>query len=107
MVQVEDTRGLSVLASSFSQFTTQIAWNTTGFKTDLNYVNSANLNVLGTHSNFTAQQNGPDGVYDTLTEAAYGTTHVPSYPTNYELLGSTTLAKWAYQTAYKLTMEPT
>jgi hypothetical protein len=91
VVQVEDTRGLSVLASAFSEFTTSIAWNTTGFKLTPDYVDSANLNVLGTHSNFNAQQNGPDGIYDTLTEAASGSTYVPSYPTNYNLLGSTTL----------------
>ena len=92
VVQVEDTRGLSVLASSFSQFKTSIAWNTTGFKTDLDYVDSTNLNVLGTHSNFAAQQNSPDGVYDTLTEASNGTTQVPSYPSNYNTYGLTTLA---------------
>ena len=85
VVQVEDTRGLSVLASAFSEFTTSIAWNTTGFKLTPDYVDSANLDVLGTHSNFTAQQNGPDGIYDTLTEAINGTTTVPSYPTNYNL----------------------
>jgi hypothetical protein len=92
VVQVEDTRGLSVLASSFSKFTSTIAWNSSAFKTDLDYVDSANLNVLGTHSNFSAQQNGPDGVFDTLTEAASGTTIVPSYPTNYNTYGSTTLS---------------
>ena len=104
VVQVEDTRGLSVLASSFSQFKTSIAWNTTGFKTDLDYVDSANLNVLGTHSNFASQQNGPDGIYDTLTEAANGTTHAPSYPSNYNTYGSTTLAG-APQAVCRLTME--
>jgi hypothetical protein len=92
VVQVEDTRGLSVLASSFSQFKTSIAWNTTGFKTDLDYVDSANLNILGTHSNFAAQQNSPDGIYDTLIEEANGTTQAPSYPSNYNTYGSTTLA---------------
>ena len=92
VVQVEDTRGLSVLASSFSEFTSAIAWNSTAFRTDLDYVDRANLDVLGTHSNFTAQQNGPDSGYDTLTEAASGTTLVPSYPTYYATSGSTTLA---------------
>ena len=92
MVQVEDTRGISVLASSFSQYTTSIAWNTTGFTTNPDYVDTANLNVLGTHSSFTAQQNGPDSVYDTLTEEANGTTQAPSNPSNYNTYGSTTLA---------------
>jgi hypothetical protein len=92
VVQVEDTRGLSVLASSYSEFTSTIAWNTTGYKSDLHYVDIANLNVSGTHSNFTSQQHGPDGVYDSLTEAVLGTTQVPSYPSNYNLLGLTTLS---------------
>ncbi len=92
VVQVEDTRGLSVLAASYSEFTSTIAWNTTAFKGDLDYVNNANLNVTGAHGNFTAQQFGPDGIYDTLTETASGTTLVSSYPTNYNTLGSTTLA---------------
>ena len=72
VVQVEDTRGISVLASSFSKFTSTIAWNTTAFKTDLDYVDNANLNILGTHSDFASQQNGPDSLYDTLTEQASG-----------------------------------
>ena len=91
VVQVDDTRGLSVLAASYGKFTSSIAWNQTGFKTNLNYVNSASLNVTGTHGNFTAQQFGPDGIYDTLTEAASGTTYVPSSPTNWSAQGSTTL----------------
>jgi hypothetical protein len=92
VVQVEDTRGISVLAASFNEFTSSIAWNKTAYKTDLDYVDNANLNVTGTHGNFAAQQYGPDGVYDTLTEAASGTTFVPVYPTNYNTYGSTTLA---------------
>jgi hypothetical protein len=92
VVQVDDTRGLSVLAASYSMFTSGIAWNQTGFKTNLNYVNNANLNVTGTHGNFTAQQFGPDGIYDNMTEAASGTTPIPSYPTNYTPYGLTTLA---------------
>jgi hypothetical protein len=91
VVQVEDTRGISVLASSFSQFTSAIAWNTTAFKPDLDYVDNANLNISGTHSNFNAQQLGPDGVFDTLTEVANGTTLVSSYPTNWSAKDSTTL----------------
>jgi hypothetical protein len=92
VVQIEDTRGLSVLAASFSEFTTTIGWNTTAFKTDLDYVDNANLNLLGFHSNFTAQQYGPDSNFDTITEVASGTTYVSNYPTNYNTYGSTTLA---------------
>ena len=58
----------------------------------MDYVDNANLNVLGTHSNFNSQQAGPDGVFDTLTEVANGTTLAPSYPINYITYGSTTLA---------------
>ncbi len=97
VVQVEDTRGLSVLAASYNEFTSAIAWNKTGFKTGLNYVNNANLNVTGTHGNFTAQQFGPDGIYDTLTEAASGTTLVPSYPTNYNILRINHIGQWNYE----------
>jgi len=82
----------SVLAASFSQFTSAIAWNTSSFNPGFDYVDNANLNVSGTHSNFNAQQAGPDGVFDTLSETASGTTLVPSYPTNYNLLSSTTWA---------------
>ncbi len=92
VVQVEDAAGLSVLAASYSQFTSSMAWNKTGYKPDLTYVNNANLNVTGTHGNFTAQKYGPDGKYDNLTEGALGTTYVPIYPTNYNTYGSTTLA---------------
>ncbi len=100
VVQVEDTRGLSVLASSFSEFTTAIAWNTTSFNRGLDYVDDASLNVLGNHSNFTAQQYGPDGVFDTITEVTNGTTLVPSYPINYSLFGSTTLASGSTNSLY-------
>jgi hypothetical protein len=92
VIQVEDTRGLMVLASSFSQFNSKLTWNSSSSQRILDYVDNTNLDVTGTHSNFTAQQSGPDGVYDTLTEAAFGLTQVPSYPTNYNTLNSTTWA---------------
>ena len=90
VVQVEDTRGLMVLASSFTQFTTSLTWNSSSYQTSLDYVDSANLNVVGAHGNFTAQQYGPDVVYDTLTEKPLGTITEPNYPTSYNLIGSTT-----------------
>ncbi len=93
VVQVEDTRGISVLASSFSKFTSTIAWNTTAFKTDLDFVDNGNPNILGTHSNFGSQQNGPDGIYDTLTEQASGLITSSYYPLYCNLLGSTTIAQ--------------
>ncbi len=92
VVQVEDTRGLMVLASSFTQFTTSLVWNSTSYRTDFDFVDEANLDVFGAHSDFAAQQSVPDGLYDTLTEGQDGFVAQPSYPTNYHLLGSTTLA---------------
>jgi hypothetical protein len=93
VVQVEDTRGISVLASSFSKFTSTIAWNTTAFKTDLDYVDNANLNIFGTHSDFASQQNGPDILFDTLTEQASGLGTLSYNPQYSNLLGSTTIAQ--------------
>jgi hypothetical protein len=89
VVQVEDTRGLSVLASSFSQFTSSLAWNATGFKTGVHYVDTVSANVVGAHSDFTAQQNGPDGNFDVLSEAASGTFFVDNNPSSYVLIGQT------------------
>jgi hypothetical protein len=91
VIQVQDIRGLMVVAASFSQYTSTLAWNTTGFQWGLDYVDAAN-SIVGSHSDFTTQQAGPDGVYDTLTEAAFGTTLQPSYSTSYNMLGSTSLA---------------
>ena len=69
VVQVEDIRGLSVLASSFSQFTSSIAWNKTAYETISDYVDNANLNVseLMATSCPTIRTRH---IYDTLTEAA-------------------------------------
>ena len=90
VIQVEDTRGLMVLASSYSQFTSKLTWNSSSSGQSFDYVDINDTDVIGAHSNFTAQQYGPDSIYDTLTEAASGTTQVPNYPTNYNLVNSTT-----------------
>ena len=94
-IQVQDSRGITVAASSFSHYTGKLAFNTTFVESD-DYVDSSNsavdgLSDVGTHSNFTAQQSGPDGGYDTLTEANTGTQAQDYYPTGYSQLGSTTL----------------
>lgn len=76
LIQVEDQRGIMVVASSFSTYTCNLAWtvwNTTVSITQ-HYVDNNSSDVdssqnIGTHSNFTAMQQGPDGVFDTLTEA--------------------------------------
>jgi hypothetical protein len=94
-IQVQDSRGITVAASSFSHYTGKLAFNTTFAETD-DFVDSSNSTVdglsdVGTHSNFAAQQSAPDGSYDTLTEANTGTQTQDYYPTGYSQLGSTTL----------------
>jgi len=93
VIQVTDTRGIMVAAASFSRITSTFMWNTTS--QDANYVNSSTVNT-GSQSNFTAQQHGPDGVYDTLTEA-FGSAVQDYYPSNFNLVGSTTLASGAIE----------
>jgi len=71
VIQVEDQRGLIVVASSFSRYTCTLAWNSTAWAQ--HYVDNNTSNVdssagKGTHSNFQAQQAGPDSLFDTLTE---------------------------------------
>ena len=75
MVKVEDGRGIVVVASSFTGYTSTLLLNSTYSNPD--YVDSGSSDVdsspdKGTQSNFTAQQYGPDGVFDTLTEANIG-----------------------------------
>lgn len=89
VIQINDNRGLMVLASSYSQFKAKVAWNTTGFSQALHYVDSGNL-LVGSDSNFYSQQAGPDGNYDTLTEALSGTFNTDYYPSAINLLGQTT-----------------
>jgi hypothetical protein len=75
LIQVEDQRGIMVVASSFSTYTCNLAWTTWNTTVSLtqHYVDNNSSDVdssqnVGTHSNFTAMQQGPDGVLDTLTE---------------------------------------
>ena len=76
LVQVEDTRGMMTIASSFSRYVSTLNWNN-GYSGE-DYVD-ANSDLYaptnkGSSSNFTAQQNGPDSIYDTLTEVNTGGT---------------------------------
>lgn len=87
-VQVTDTRGILVTASSFSHYTASLLFNSTFVEGD--YVDTS-LPGIGLHSNFTAQQSAPDGVYDVLTEENVGTTSQDYYPSAAVPLGSTTL----------------
>jgi hypothetical protein len=91
-IQVQDIRGLMAIASSFSQFTTTIEWNSTGFRSGFDYVDNADL-ITGAQANFTAQQYGPDGIYDTLSEQPLGLGAFNYYPLYSNLLGSTTIAQ--------------
>jgi hypothetical protein len=93
-IQVKDSRGIAVAASSFSHYTGSLTFNST-IVSGGDFVDQYNSSVdsiadLGTHSNFTAQQQDPNGLYDTLTEAASGTLPQPSYPSYWNPLGSTT-----------------
>jgi hypothetical protein len=88
-IQISDNRGLMVLASSFTQFTTDLTWNATGFSFERDYVDSATVDI-GMQGNFSAQQAAPDSVYDMLTEVVSGTFNTDYFPGSMTLLGSTT-----------------
>lgn len=88
-VQVTDTRGVSVTASSFSHYTASLLFNSTFVEGD--YVDSSPQGV-GFHSDFTAQQSTPDDVYDVLTEENVGATSQNYYPSAAVPLGSTVLS---------------
>jgi len=97
LVQIEDTRGIIVTASSFTRYSSTLMWNGTSVEEGFHYVDNNSSDVdtspnKGAQSNFTAQQYGPDGIYDRLTEAASGTVPQSVYPSFWNGLGSTTLA---------------
>ncbi len=76
LIQVEDQRGILVVASSYSAYAINLAWNTFNSTSSLkqHFVDNNSSDVdsspnMGTHSNFTAMQNGPDGVMDTSRKA--------------------------------------
>lgn len=87
MIQVKDSRGIIVAASSFSHYTGTLAFNTTAISGG-DYVDQFNSQVdskpdQGTQSNFPAQQQGPDGSFDTITEQQTGTQTQDYYPDTY------------------------
>ncbi len=93
-IQVQDTRGITVAASSFDHYTASLTFNSSTVNGG-DYVNQYNSSVdsipdIGTHGNFTAQQQGPDASYDTITDAASGMVPQPSYPTYWNPMGATT-----------------
>lgn len=75
VIQIEDSRGIIVVASSFSSYAASLIRNST--YTSADYIDLDDSNVdgsadKGTQSNFAAQQSAPDSIYDTLTEANFG-----------------------------------
>jgi len=89
VVQVEDQRGLMVLSSSLSSLTSGLNWSASQIPTP-HYVDNYVSGGIGSHSNFAAQQNGPDAICDNLTEGnVTGTQSTTYYPSNYTLLGLT------------------
>ncbi|MCW3999277.1 MAG: hypothetical protein NWE93_03465 [Candidatus Bathyarchaeota archaeon] len=93
ILQVEDSRGLMVVAASYTKLTSTLTWNSSAYRQGVDYVDVANQNIVGSHSNFAAQQSGPDGVYDTLTEQASGMASLNYYPVSVNLLGSTKISQ--------------
>ncbi len=89
-IEVSDTRGLMVEASSFTQFTSTLSWNSTGYRPDFKDFADTTNTIVGLQSNFAAQQAAPDNVYDTLTEQVSGLGGYNYYPQSYTLQGSTT-----------------
>ncbi len=98
-IQVQDTRGITVAASSFSHYTASLTFNSS-FVSGGDYVDQFNSKVdsvsdIGAHSNFTAQQSGANGIFDNINEANVATTNQNYNPSSYSLDGQTTLVSGA------------
>ncbi len=93
-IEVSDTRGLMVEASSFTQLDSQVIWNSSAFTLMRKYADASNP-VLGTQSDFNAAQAGPDDCYDNLTEQPQGLGVFNYYPLSVKLMGSTTIRQWS------------
>ena len=114
VIQVEDPRGIIVVASSFSHYTVTPTWNSTTASGE-DYVDNDISDVdsspdKGTHSNFAAQQNA-DSIFDTLTEArtdflvkkgtfAKATTTGSQIVTGTGFLPKAVIFWWTRQTSY-------
>jgi uncharacterized protein (UPF0333 family) len=75
VIKIEDTRGIVVVASSFSRYTSTLIRNSTYTSADYVDLDTSDVDSSadkGTQLNFTAQQPAPDSVYDTLTEVNTG-----------------------------------
>jgi len=114
VIQVEDPRGIIVVASSFSHYAITPTWNSTTASGE-DYVDNDISDVdsspdKGTHSNFAAQQNA-DNIFDTLTEArtdflvkkgtfAKATTTGSQIVTGTGFLPKAVIFWWTRQTSY-------
>ncbi len=84
VVQVTDQRGIIVVASPYSSYNINMTWPVSSSNSpSTDYVNNNASDVdfngnIGTQSNFTAQQWGPDGINDILTEGS-----LPAFYTQY------------------------
>jgi len=85
VIKIEDTRGIVVVATSFTRYTSTLMQGSTYLNPDFVDVDNSDVDSSadkGTHSNFAAQQSAPDSIYDTLTEQNFGT----SGPSNVTLI---------------------
>jgi hypothetical protein len=75
VIKIEDTRGIVVVATSFTRYTSTLMQGNTYMNPDFVDVDDSNVDSSadkGTQSNFAAQQSAPDAIYDTLTEENMG-----------------------------------
>ncbi len=75
LVQVEDSRGIITVASSFSRYVSTINWMGGGGAEDYVDISTSDVDSSagkGSHTNFNAQQAVPDSVFDTLSEVNTG-----------------------------------
>ena len=78
---------LATISSNYTVFRSYYSGSTLDIShpVDNNSSNVDGASNIGTQSNFPAIQNGPDSVYDTLTEAPNGLATTPYYPVGYNL----------------------
>jgi hypothetical protein len=99
LIQVEDQRGIIVVAASYSYYICDMAWNVTKTQSVADhYVDLNSSSSVGTHSNFTAMQKGPDLIMDNLTEGIT-TQRIPdkwSLPIDYDRSTSWATPTMAY-----------
>ncbi|MEM3442022.1 MAG: hypothetical protein QXV09_07040, partial [Candidatus Bathyarchaeia archaeon] len=82
VVSVEDSRGIIVVACSFSRYTIDLEWHNKPTEHYVELISDVDGTPdKGAHGNFTAQQDGPDAIFDMITESAeiasplYNATH--------------------------------